>query len=184
MTACYPNAKFYDSSHMCSFVDLRSNSNVEICYDKKSLYGFIQGHPELKKFSEVVRRANMVGPFSDPQLNITIFIPYDKYLPEIETFQNMDVGTAKTLINVASINNKIDGNLVRASPVSNLLTRDVYNRGTMYITNIGKLIGNKRVLTTEINKCAKVIEFDKKLNNGIIHIVDNLLTPPEGIFIN
>jgi uncharacterized surface protein with fasciclin (FAS1) repeats len=46
----------------------------------------------------------------------------------------------------------------------------------MYVTNIsGK---------TRINNCATIIGFDGKFNNGIIHLIDNLIIPTNDTFMN
>jgi hypothetical protein len=119
----------------------------------------------------------MVQQYSNPSLNITMFVPLDEYLPESADFyDSIDPGTALRVLAVSSLNNQINGNLIRSSPVSNYITRDPYNRDTLYVTNINKV--------TELNGCVHIVEFDKKLDNGIVHLTDGLLTPTDESFIN
>ena len=46
----------------------------------------------------------------------------------------------------------------------------------MYITNINRI--------TNINNCVNVVKYDIWKENGIIHIIDNLLLPSEDHFMN
>lgn len=170
MTAMVPCSTSYDNTHMYSFVDYRPHDNPTICLNKNTVFEYIYNHPKLTKFAKILKKANQVAQYSRPELNITLFIPTDEYLSEpLEYYESIDPGTALNILAVSSLNNQIDGNLIRSSPVCNYITRDPYSYNTLYVTNISGV--------TKLNNCIKVIEFDVKLSNGIIHLTDGLVVP-------
>lgn len=177
MTASNPYTTSHDNTHMYSFVDYRPHNNPKVCSPKNTVFEFIYNHPKLAKFSRILRKANMAAQYSNPSLNITMFVPLDEHLPETaDYYDSLDPGTALRILAVSSLNNQINGALIRSSPVSNYITRDPYNRNTLYVTNINRV--------TELNGCVQVIEFDKKLTNGIVHLTNGLLLPNDEPFIN
>lgn len=171
MSARIPSTQGYNTLHMWDFNDLRPTvTQPEVCVDKNSATDYIFKHPEMTKFSAIISNAGMFGEMSQPQFNSTMFVPLDKYLHDsLEVYQNMDRGTARSILNVSMLNNKINGDLIKSSPVSSYTTKDPYNPNYMYVTNISGV--------TEINQCAKVIQYDVLLSNSILHITDNLITP-------
>lgn len=191
MTASNPYSTSHDNTHMYSFVDFRSaepnssangayrrpHNNPKLCAKKNTVFEFIFTHPQLTKFATILRKANMMNAYTNSSLNITMFVPLDKYLPEsVEFYDSIDRGAALRILAVSSLNNQIDGTLIRSSPVSNYITRDPYNRNILYTTNINRI--------TELNGCIQVVEFDHKLDNGIVHFTNGLLTPTDESFIN
>jgi len=177
MVSIGPYTKSYDNTHMWDFSDLRSSKPTpQLCVPRNSLYDYLSHHPEMKKFTAIVHKAGMIGEMSQPEFNSTIFIPLDRYLKEpLEVYEKMDRGTARNILNVSMLNDRIDGVLVRSSPVSSYTTKDPYNYDYMYVTNISGV--------TEINQCAKVVQYDVKLTNAIVHITDNIIMPNYEHFI-
>ena len=178
MTAIGPYSKSYDNTHMYSFVDYRHPVTInEFCIPDDTIMGYIRKHPDFQKIKRILCRANLVGVMSDPQLDITLFVPIDKFIEEpCEFFDNIDPGMARDIINVSSLKRKINGELVRSSPVCYFTTRDPYRRNQMYVTNISGI--------TKINNCAQVVHYDINLSNGIIHVVDKLLNENSSPFLN
>jgi uncharacterized surface protein with fasciclin (FAS1) repeats len=176
MSAIGPYSQAYNNTHMWDFSDLRSRTKPEPCIDKNTAFYYISSHPEMKKFTAIILKAGMEGEMSQSEFNTTIFVPLDKYLSDsLSEYKKLDRGTARNILAVSMLNNKINGNLIRSSPVSSFMTKDPYNSNYMYITNISG--------TTEINQCAKVIKYDVQLGNSIIHITDNIIAPTYNHFI-
>ena len=92
MVSIGPYSKGHDNLHMWDFVDYRPSHNPSICAVKNSLLGYVYNHPRLKKFGAVLKRANLNGQYEQPELDITMFIPYDEFLREPQSFyNNLDV---------------------------------------------------------------------------------------------
>ncbi len=130
--------------------------------------GFLDQTPGFKKFSTLIRTAQMDPELSELQANVTIFVVPDEYLKfSVDFLQNMDIGTARRIVNFCIISRKIDSLLLIASPSQSFVTH--------YPAN------NLRVMTidgiTTINECTKILKSDIELDNGMIHVVDNLLVP-------
>lgn len=175
MSAIGPYSKAFDNTHMWNFSDLRGPKS-SLCINTNSAFGYISKHPEMKKFSAIIEKAGMIGPMNEPEFNSTVFVPLDRYLKDpLHVYKNLDKGAARNILNVSMLNNKIDGMLIRSSPVSSYTTKDPYNPDYMYVTNISGV--------TEINNCAHVIQYDIKLDNAIIHVTDNIITPNYEHFI-
>jgi len=176
MTSIGPYSKAYDNTHMYSFVDYRSSLSPKLCTDKDSAMGFLE-NKNFSKFRAIVKNAGVEGSLDSPQYNSTLFVVPDSFLSEpLSFYQGLDRGTCRTILNVSSLRRKINGKLLRSSPVSYYTNKDFYNRGQLYVTNISGV--------TKINECARVIEFDIERSNSIIHIVNCLLTPNASVFIN
>ena len=175
MTASMGNDPSLMYTHMYSFTDLRGPKPT-MCINKGSIYDFINSNPSFSKFKTIVTRANMFAQLNEPQANFTIMIPPNEHLQHIpqEYFDKMDDGLARQILKASSINRIIDKNLITSSPVSYFSTQNKEMR--MYITNIRD--------KTVINNCSTIIQYNISLNNGMIHIVDNLVAPSEAHFMN
>ena len=177
MVSIGPYSKGHDNLHMWDFVDYRPSHNPSICAVKNSLLDYVYNHPRLKKFGAVLKRANLNGQYEQPELDITMFIPYDEFLREPQSFyNNLDVGSSRQILHVSSLNRRISGDLIRSSPVSKYITRDPYNRNIMYVTNISGV--------TELNNCVNVVDFDINLTNALVHHTTGFLFRTDAIFIN
>ena len=172
-----PNTKGFDNTHMWDFTDYNSPAKPKMCKISNSLFDYVENNPRLTKFATLLKRANLSGKYSDPELNITLFIPVDEHLKEPHSFYaNMDMGDARKILAVSSLDRKINGALIRSSPVSQYITRNPYSYNTIYVTNISNV--------TEINNCVKVIEYDVDLGNAIAHLTDGFIFPNHDHFIN
>lgn len=174
MVSVGPDTQSYNYTHMYSFVDLNSNSEQsEIT--KNSIYDYIN-KPGFSKFKMVVNRAKNIGLLNDIQANCTVLIPKDEFLTDIPTeyFSKMDDGLARQILASSIIDRKISKKLITSSPVAYYITRNPAMR--MYVENISGI--------TIVNSCSRIVEYDIQCNNGLIHIVSNLITPNEKHFMN
>lgn len=147
--------------------DLRP-AKVAPARPRNSLWGMLQVNPDFSAFREIVRTAKMEGILDDPQTDLTIFVPSDSYLALPPGYlENMDLLTARKLVNFACLNRKISLRLVTAQPVIEFVTKLPANK--MYVTTLN--------CATTLNERALLLYGDVQVDNGIIHVVDRLLVP-------
>lgn len=183
MTYCAPNSQGYNLTHMSSFVDqqLKKGLTVPEQYNKNSLYGKLRTNAGFKKFYSVVQRSGVSDRLDEPQANFTLLtVPDDKliHIPN-DYFTTMDRGLAFRIVKTMLLNRKLDKTIITSSPFSyykNMNDQQLYITNTEYDTdpNSG---------TTSINKCATVLQFDVGADNGIIHVIDNILMPTNDHFL-
>ena len=175
MVSYAPNTQSYNFTHMYDFQDLRAKKQPEMCITPGTLYDFIAKN-NFTKIKLIIDRAKMSGQMMDPQADCTLIIPTDDFLSDIpdEYFSRMDDGLARQLLDSCTLNRKIEGKLLRSSPVCYYFTRKPEMR--MYVTNISS--------KTKVNNCVNVVSFDNMTSNGIIHVVDGLITPNYDHFLN
>jgi uncharacterized surface protein with fasciclin (FAS1) repeats len=149
-------------------VDYRSNDKNKECSSINSIMGYINNNPDFSIFSQIINKAMMNGKLSYPDSDLTILVPPNKYLTKDQSYyDNIDVGLARQILDSSTLNNRINGSLLRSSPVSYYITRDPKNR--LYVTNTNGV--------TELNLSAKVLQFDIPVDNGTLHLIDSLLFP-------
>ena len=168
MTSNGPYSQSMNFTHMFDFTDLRGPyPKREPC--KNSLLGIITNNPDFKKFNFMVRRAGLEEFLNSPQANFTIFVPSDKALDFIseDLFTNMDILTARRIVKTSMLYERIPAKILEDSPAAYYYTTDTTNR--LFITNLSGI--------TYINNNIKLIEKDILLDNGIIHVIDNLIIP-------
>lgn len=177
MVSFSPNTQSYIFNHMSFFVDYNDlDCKKEMCLNKKSIYGFISGNPEFSKFKKIIDKSQMAGFLDDMQSNCTLLIPSNYYLKNysMEMLNDMDEGDARNIVSCSTIPKILARDLITSSPVCYLYTKNPRMR--MYVTNINGV--------TNINKCAKIIRYDIWCDNGIIHVIDRLLSPNQEHFLN
>ena len=89
-----------------------------------------------------------------------------KYIPE-SVFVNMDLVTARNIIQASTLENRITSEILKDSKCSFFTTMNKYNRLSVKNNNINIILNNN------IN----VIQTDIICTNGIIHIIDSLIIP-------
>lgn len=176
MVSYTPNTQSYLFNHMSFFTDYRSDKAPEMCKNKNSIYYYISKNPKFSKFKKIVDHAQMMGFLDSDQANCTLFIPNNDSLKNIPEayFDFMDDGLAKQIIAASTIPRKLAKDLLTSSPVCYYYTRNPEMR--MYVTNINNQM--------KINECINVLQFDVWLENGIVHIVDNIIVPNQDHFLN
>ena len=177
MVSCGPDVQSYNFTHMYSFTDYRSDKVPEVCINKNSIYAIIHGNPVFSIFRTIVERANMIGLLNDIQAQISVFVPVDSGLSHIpkEYFNTMDIGLAKQIVKASCLQACLDKKILTSSPVAYYYTLNPDMR--MYVTNIGGI--------TNLNgNCAKVVKFDMKACNGIVHVIEGFIAPNQDHFMN
>ena len=157
---------------------------------KGSLMGLIDKNKDFSIFYYMIQLAQLEGILNDIQANFTIFIPSDTYIekkyPE-NIFINMDKYTAREIVLYHILNGKITYETLLSSKGMYLDTRiDPEVHATILLENyhgVLTLNNNARIITQQlsISQPGKEENSDKNnivLNNGIIHIIDDILIPP------
>lgn len=176
MVSYTPTTQGYCFNHMSSFVDYQSDIDPKMCIRDGSIYDFISKNPQFRKFKKIVDTANRMGFLNEEQANCTVFIPSNEYLQHIPQsyFDTMDDGLARQILASSTIPKILAADLITSSPVCYYYTRNPAMR--MYVTNISN--------RTKINNCATVVGYDIWCDNGIIHLIDNLIEPSQDHFMN
>jgi uncharacterized surface protein with fasciclin (FAS1) repeats len=154
---------------MYDFSDFRSESKNKCEYPPETLMGIINSHSDFTIFSQILKKAKYDIKLSSQQSDFTIFVPSDselkkKYTPDF--FNDIDVGLARQIVNASVLNRKIDQNLFQSSPVS---TFPLLNRSSLYVHTVSNI--------TILKDHIKVIHWNHPANNGLIHVVDDILFP-------
>lgn len=176
MTSYAPNTQSYLFNHMSSFVDYSTDKDPVMYINQGSIYDFISSNTKFSKFKKIVDTANRMGFLNQEQATCTVFVPSDDYLTHIpqEYFDTMDDGLAKDILAASTIPKILAADLITSSPVCYLYTKNPKMR--MYVTNI-----NSRTI---LNNCASIVQYNIWCNNGIVHLIDNLIEPSQDHFMN
>ncbi len=135
---------------------------------RNSLWGMLETNPEFSAFKRIVSKAKMEGHLNDPQTDLTLFVPSDRYLDLPPGYlENMDLLTARKMVNFAALNRKIPLSLITAQPVIKLVTRLAANK--MYVTTLN--------CRTVLHGATNLLYGDIEVGNGLIHVVDSILVP-------
>ena len=168
MTSCGPNSQSYNFTHMFEFNDVNGKYPTK-CYKRNSIMYVLDNHPDFRKFTYIVKLADLDMILDSIQANFTIFVPSDTELNRKKNVENilltMDEGTAKNIVYASLINNRLPKEIIKNSPVYYLNTLSPQNR--MFISTIDE--------NTKINNKVNIIHFDIICNNGVIHVTDNML---------
>lgn len=169
MTSSGPYSQSYNFTHMFDMTDYIGPLPRKVpC--PNTLLNIIRTNPDFSTFNFMLERACMTDIFNLTQANFTVFIPSDialsKYISE-DVFTNMDILTARSILKASILNERISSEILKDCPSAYYMTLDPSNR--MYVSNINN--------ETYINSEVKVIEWDITAKNGIIHVIDGLITP-------
>lgn len=168
MTSCGPDTQSFNFTHMFDFTDLREPIPSER-YSPDSITGRICDTPSFKKFRYILELSGMAGLYNSPQSNCTLFVPSDEYLKTVpeSVFVGMDASQARHILKASTLNRKITHDLLNDSPASYFTTRSPANR--MFVSNLNGV--------TYINNDIRLIHSDIEASNGIIHVIDGLISP-------
>jgi transforming growth factor-beta-induced protein len=165
MVSTGPYSQSNNFTHMFDFVDLRGNSSREQD-NNNSLMGVINNNPNFSKFKYIVERARMNTTLSDPQSDFTLFIPLDTFISRLEV-ESMDISIARNIVRSAMLDRKITSELLEDSNASYFFTKSKSNN--LFINNMNGI--------TYINDDIRIIQKDIITDNGIIHVIDNIILP-------
>ena len=173
MVSMNPGVQASDFRHMYDFVDLRKKK--QICtINNDSLMGIIGNNSDFGIFTNIIKKAGYESVLFDIQSDYTIFVPSDEKLrmKYNQTFlDNIGKSSAIKILEFSMMNRKIDQNLLQRSPISIFPT-----------INRSKSIRIKTINdTTIIHNDTTIIHFNHLADNGIIHVIDDLLIPENTI---
>lgn len=132
-------------------------------YPENSVMWYIEKfHP---KYAMIVKKAKLDWQMADPQFRGTVFLPLEKSLND-DNILNMDINTARKIVKYHFMVGIFPKDVLYTSKYQQL-------QSTIKGHYIWAYITDKNVLV--LNNTTPVIFFDIKLNNGIIHIIPNLL---------
>ena len=174
MVSMGPYNQITDFTHMWDRID----SKPSITYQKpdrpfnNSIYSKINNDKDFTIFLYIVKIAEMDNFLYNLNYKYTVIVPSDRYLKLKKISENfllnMDKSTAIQICNYCIIKDEIDSNLLQSSPIFYINT---YNK----ISSL--LISNNIDKETFVNRNNKIINFNIKCSNGLIHVTDGLLIP-------
>jgi uncharacterized surface protein with fasciclin (FAS1) repeats len=166
MTSIGPYTDKTNLSFMFDKVDLRGPlpQKTDI---PNSLSWIISMTPNFSKFRHILRLSKLDNMFCDQQSSYTVFIPTDESLSNIpdNVFLNMDLLTARSIIQASTLKNRITSDVLKDSPTSFYMTLNAFTR--LFITNVNN--------QTSIDNDIDIIHSDIMANNGIIHATNGLI---------
>jgi uncharacterized surface protein with fasciclin (FAS1) repeats len=175
MVSIGPYSQAFDMKHMYDFVDLHKKNTTTCPFNDNTMMGIISNNPDFTIFAGIVEKARSSSKLTDPQSDFTIFVPSDAELRKKyskEFLDNIDDSMSRKILVFSMMKRKIDQSLLQSSPVSILPTLDRSN--SMHLNTV---CGE-----TYLPNNTKVIHFNHPADNGIVHIVDNLLIPDRTFF--
>lgn len=175
MVSIGPYSEAFNFRHMYDFVDLRNKTQTTCSFNDNTLMGIIRNNPDFTIFSNIVQKAQYSGKLMDPQADFTLFVPSDNELRKKynqDFLNNIDAGMARQILSFSMMNRKIDQYLLQSSPVTILPTLDRSN--SMYLNTVCGV--------TRLVNDTKIIHFNHPADNGIVHVIDNLLIPDRTMY--
>lgn len=168
MVSISPNTQSYNFTHMFDMVDYRG-CQPKIAYCPTSIMGIIDNNPDFTKFKYMLKLAKLDRLYDQAQANYTLFVVSDHAIAGLgdEVFTNMDSATARHIIKSSTLDRRISSDVLRDSPAAYFMPKDDMNR--LFVTNMSG--------QTYINNETRIIKFDIIANNGLIHVVDQLMWP-------
>ena len=168
MVSMGPYSKGNDFTHMYDKPDLNAPI-AGYSYKKGSILGYILQRPEFSNFAHIIFTAKLESLFDDIQSNLTLFIPHNDLIRNLtyNEIMNLDLMTARNIVEFSCMNRRITSDLLSNSPIAYFVTRNSTNK-ILVETVRGQ---------TYLNGCAKLLEANIKMNNGVIHIINNVLIP-------
>lgn len=167
MTASYPYNESRNYRFMFDLQDYKEpRSQVRGCPNTVLEY-LKKNDKDFSAFLHIIKIAKMEDIFAQPQCWRTVFVPSNEYL-NMDNIKNIDQGTAKSIVNFSTLQRSIDKELLTASPASYFIS-EYKPLPQLLVTNISGI--------TQVNGCANITDFDIKLGNGIIHVVNRPLVP-------
>lgn len=167
MASVHGYIESYDYRQMYDIKDWRGSiPKPTLCYN--TLAQYLRENEDTQIFYYLLTLTGMLGIFNSNQANVTLLVPSDKELkskiPD-SLIKNMDKYTAREIVQYCTIPTKTPLAFFQNTPAKYVNTR--IDSGTLLVENISGQI--------YLDRMAKIIRGDIILDNGIIHIIDNLL---------
>lgn len=174
-----PNTLPWDMSHMYTLGDLRPTEcpTLPNTVNSESILGFIRESGYFTLFDRIITLARMTDIYNQIQFRGTLFLPPDYELLKrypLEFFNVMDPLKAIQICRRSTLDRIIPGSLLISTPQQQLVTRQPDR--TMLLTRTIYSDDGKSSLTILGDGGVKILQFDLNKNNGVIHLVDNILS--------
>jgi uncharacterized surface protein with fasciclin (FAS1) repeats len=166
MTAMMPSNESKDYQFMYNLPDLRGEC-IPVTERPTSILGFLNKHTDFSKFTRILNIANMHTMFDMIQFDKTVFVPINAGISD-EFMETIDQHKAKALINFCMMKRVVNKTIIAGTPASYFIT-DYKPCSKLLVTN------NNGV--SILNEQATILDYDINLDNGVIHIIDNILVP-------
>lgn len=168
MTSCYPYTQSRNLTFMFDLPDLQGKRKIE-ANENTVLDYILKNKDKFSIFLKLLEISNLHSLFNHPQFNKTVFIPQDSSLENYKKdLLSLDKLSAGNIIKYSTLQGLFPSRILSSSP-SSLYTSTYSSSQKIKIVNFN----NKTI----INDCASVIIPDIQLTNGILHVIDNILTP-------
>jgi uncharacterized surface protein with fasciclin (FAS1) repeats len=168
MVSLGPNTQPYNHNDMYESVHYEEK-NIENV-DNNTLMDIIKNNPNFTIFANIVKKARFVEKLYDKQNDFTIFVPCDSEIKKKysqDFIDRIDFSMSKKIMNFSMIRRQIDQNLLESSTLFYLPTLDRSN--SIEVKNKDN--------STFLSNGVKIIHFNYPSDNGIIHVVDDILIP-------
>lgn len=156
--------------------DLRK-PNAGLKTTEFTLSGLLQHSPDFTLFNYLVRRAKLENILNDFMTNATLFVPSDIYLKALYPdwfFVSTDYLAAKDFVLSHLLNRKVTLEMLMSSDGMRVQTHHRTGRFKSFYTSYVPKTHELR-----LNNNAKIIEGNIMVNNGIVHVIDNFIFPPD-----
>jgi hypothetical protein len=176
MTANGPSTQSLNYTHMYDMGDLRG-SRPKPYINPGSILGFLENNSDFSIFFYIVKLSKLDGLFNDCQADATLFVPSDTHIRQKiqhidNILLNMEEDTARSIVLFSTLNRRIDYNLLSQSPIKYIFTQNTTNK-MLFETYNNITYLNKRN--------AQILKHDINLDNGMVHIIDNILIPDSDV---
>jgi uncharacterized surface protein with fasciclin (FAS1) repeats len=165
-----PTNERYLLRQMYDFPDLNPSCITSPIYPDNTLMGEINKNLDFSIFSTIVKKARFDIKLSEKQSDFTLFVPSDFYLKRKyskNSLNNIDENLARQILSYSLMKRKLDKNLLQSSPTS--LYPTINRSHLMDISTVNGI--------TLLQRRVKVIHWNHLTDNGLIHVVDDLLIP-------
>jgi uncharacterized surface protein with fasciclin (FAS1) repeats len=157
----------YSESNLSAY-DRIKDAVVAVEPPHDTILGLLKYNYNFSKFMALVERAGLERILSEPQANMTVFVPSNTYMEDID-MGKIDRGTARSIVNASIIPGRVLADVLTSSKDGYYETRMKTNVNRLHVTNDD----GQTVLNGQIN----VIYFNINRSNGIVHITDKRVRP-------
>ena len=165
MTSLGPYSNPYDNPSVYTQRGLPTNTPFT---NSNTLLGYLRSTNTFTKYLYILGKANLEYLLSTNSIHYTIFVPTDKHLKKhSKLITSIDTHIAKKIILASMISLKMPMEILTQSPCGCFHTLN--STTDLYIS------GNQ--ITVNKNCKMKLFQANIMLNNGIIHIIDDLIVP-------
>lgn len=155
----------FDDSSFLSMESVYRPTPVIKTYSPHSVMGYLQqNHP---KYAYLVKLAQLDWQMADVQFRGTVWVPQETFIQE-DSLYNMDINTARKIVKYHL--------MMGLFPKKSLATSLYQQLQTSIKGSMITAFWDQSVLCLNTSQ-TYVVEFDKILSNGMVHIIHHSLIP-------